>query len=241
MGKASEILDRARRLIQDETSVRWPLPELCMWLNDGQREIALQKPSASSDNRVLQLVEGTYQPLPADAITLLRVVRNVREMIGSKRVGGASISVVARAMLDATNPDWHDPLRTRFKKDVRHVVFDEEDTRSFYVYPGNTGAGMVEAVICREPAAVAPRPGVDPEELAAYDVATALDGVYANALLDYVCYRAYAKDAQYVGNTNRAALHYQQFANSVGIKLNAEALNSPNLSAGIKATGTGAA
>ncbi|MED5545698.1 MAG: DUF6682 family protein [Pseudomonadota bacterium] len=237
--QASEILDRARRLIQDETSVRWPLVELCMWLNDGQREIALQKPSASSDNRVLELLEGTYQPLPADAITLLRVVRNIRSIDGDKRTGGSTISVVARDMLDAQMTDWHDSRAVRFRKDVRHVVFDEEDTRSFYVYPGNDGNGLIEAVICVEPAPIVAQ-GDDPEELDAYAVATSLPAIYANALLDYVCYRAYAKDAQYVGNTNRAALHYQQFANSIGIKLNAEALNSPNLSAGIRATGTGA-
>jgi hypothetical protein len=238
--KASEILDRARRLVMDETSVRWPLAELCMWLNDGQREIALQKPSASSDNRVVALVAGTYQTIPAGAITLLRLVRNIKAVAGSVRTGGSSISVVARALLDAQNRDWHDGTITPFRKDVRHVIFDEEDTRSFYVYPGNDGTGQVEAVLSIDPAPIVIAGGASATLLASYAIDISLPAIYANALLDYVCYRAYAKDAQYVGNTNRAALHFQQFANSIGIKFNQEALNSPNISAGIRATGSGA-
>lgn len=230
MALASEVLDRARRLIQDETSVRWPLVELVMWLDDGQREVALQKPSAASANRVVTLQAGTLQSIPDDAIALLRIVRNIQSVNGDARVGGSVIRICARDILDATNRNWHDNRDVRFSQTVKHYVYDEEDTRSFYVYPGNDGTGLVEAIVALDPVRIEPVRGIDVEDLAAYEVALTLPGIYANALVDYVCYRAFAKDAQFAGSTQRAALHFQQFANAIGIKYNQEALSSPNKS-----------
>lgn len=236
--KAAEIMTRVRRLAQDETSVRWPLAELCMWINDGMREIVLQKPSALSKNQVVNLQLGTYQVIPADAITLLRAIRNIKTLVGDVRTGGTAVTMVARAVLDAQQRDWHDTTILPFKKEVRHVIFDEEDTRSFYVYPGNDGTGKLEAVFSMEPPPIVIAGGAEAEALASYDIDVPLSAVYVNALVDYVLYRAYGKDAAFAGNTQRAALHYQQFANSIGVKVNVEMFNSPNLSAGIKATGT---
>lgn len=244
MAKASDIFDRVQRLILDETNVRWPLPELCDWLNDAQREIALQKPSASSENRVLALVAGTWQQLPADALSLLRVVRNIKAVgaaPGLARTGGGAIRITSRDVLDAQQRDWHDGDVIRFTKTAKHYIYDEQDQRSFYVYPGNDGTGKVEAVLSVVPAPIAIADGADPAELTSYDIDLSLPDIYISALVDFICYRAYAKDAAYAGNSQRAALHYQQFANSLGIKVNQEALTSPNASAGIKDSASGAA
>ena len=151
---ASDILTRVQRIVLDETSVRWPLAELLLWLNDGQREIALQKPSSFSSNRVISLVAGTYQAIPDDAITLLRVIRNIRSNVGGVRLGGSAITMVARSILDTQNRNWHDSTKVRQKKEVQHVAFDEADTRSFYVYPGNDGTGLLEMVFSIEPAEI---------------------------------------------------------------------------------------
>jgi hypothetical protein len=111
---------------------------------------------------------------------------------------------------------------------VKHYVYDEEDTRSFYVYPGNDGTGLVEAVLSLDPVKIERLRGGVAEDLESYAVELTLPGIYINALVDYVCYKAYAKDALVAGAAQRAALHYQQFANAVGIKVNQEALKSPN-------------
>lgn len=240
---ASEIMNRAQRLVQDETSVRWPLVELCIWLNDAQREIVLQKPSALSANRVLNLQLGTWQKLPDDALSLLRIVRNITSVNveTGARVGGRAIRIVARDILDSQQVDWHSGDSIHFSAVVKHYVYDEEDTQNFYVYPGNNGTGKVEAVLSVEPSPIAIALEDEAEALDSYDIELALPAIYANALTDYVCYRVYSKDAQYTGNMQRAAAHYQQFANSLGIKYNQEMLNSPNADAGIKAGPRGAA
>lgn len=238
---ASEIFLRASTLFLDETNVRWTLPELCMWLNDAQREIVLQKPSASSINRVIELQAGTYQKIPEDALSLLRIVRNISSVgLNDQRVGGAAIRIVSRDILDGQQRDWHSGTEVPFATIVKHYVYDEEDQRSFYVYPGNSGNGRVEAVLSIVPAAIEIDEGDNPAERASYDKPIALPDIYASAIVDFVCYRAYAKDAEYAGNAQRAALHYQQFANSLGIKFNQELLNSPNRGPGIKAMPSGA-
>ncbi|CAM8654997.1 DUF6682 family protein [Sphingobium cupriresistens] len=237
--KAYEIMDRAQRLIQDATNVRWPLVELLIWLNDAQREIVLQKPSALSVSRVLALQTGTWQKLPDDALSLLKIIRNVTAVSGEgARTGGRAIRIISRDILDSQQPDWHTSDSTHFSAIVKHYIYDEEDTKSFYVFPGNAGTGKVEAVLSVEPSPIVIAEDDEPESIESYDIEIGLPAIYGNAILDYVCYRCYSKDAQYTGNMQRAVAHYQQFANSLGIKVNQEALNSPNADAGIKTAPT---
>lgn len=56
-----------------------------------------------------------------------------------------------------------------------------------------------------------------------------LDDIYANALLDYILYRAYSKDADYAGNAQRAIAAYEAFLRSIGKLDTRERLNNPYL------------
>lgn len=230
---ASDLFDRAQRIMLDETGVRWPLPELCMWLNDAQREVVLQKPNALSRTVVMQLEQGTYQALPGGYLKLLRVVRNITAETPFRQ-GGRAVRIVSREILDTQSPSWHDGSVTPFKRAVKHVCFDEQDQRAFYVYPGNDGTGAVELVVSVLPAVV--KATGDELEIDSYRVPLDLPEVYTNALLDFILYRAYAKDAQFAGSAERAVLHYQQFANSLGMKVQLDAQLSPNNPAQVQAS-----
>lgn len=225
--QASEVLDRAQRMILDETGVRWPLRELLLWINDAQREIVLLKPGAFSKNIVLALAVGSHQAVPLAYTGLLRVVRNITSGVDVvPRVSGRSIRMVSREILDHQTPDWHSGTK---KQEVKHFTYDELDPMSFYVYPPNDGTGKVEAVLPAIPPAIAIAVGADQDLLAAYAVDLPLNDLYFNPTLDYVLYRAYSKDASFAGNAQRAAAHYAQFANSIGVSIrNAAALN-PNV------------
>jgi len=220
---AREVLERARRVLNDEDSVRWTLDELRVWLNDGMREVVLQKPEASSKTFAHTLVEGTLQTLPSAYHYLLRVRRNLKT---DARSSGAAITVIDRDILDAQMSDWHDSVYVPFEKTVRHVVFDEADPRSFYVYPGNDGTGRVELVASQLPADVLASP--TPDNIATYTTVLALPDIYRGALVDYVCYRAFIKDAQFSANAARGATHYQAFANAVGFKIANDMAKNPN-------------
>jgi hypothetical protein len=54
-----------------------------------------------------------------------------------------------------------------------------------------------------------------------------LDDVYSNCLLDYVLYRSYQKDSEFAGNAQRAMMHYQSFANALGVKTQADGATTP--------------
>jgi hypothetical protein len=213
---ASAIVDKAEIILQDTTNVRWAADELLGWLNDGQRDIALIKPDASVKTVAVQLVTGTKQTLGSgttgDAIMLLKVIRN---MGTSGTTPGNAIRVVSGEILDAQRPAWH--TETAVPTAV-HFVYDPNNPKQFYVYPPNTGTGYVEVMYSATPASVA--------TLAS---AITVDDVFANALLDYVLYRAYSKDVEYTGNADRAVKHFMAFQASLGTNTANLATHNPNL------------
>lgn len=215
---ASDILSRASRIVLDETHVRWPLAELRLWLNDGLREISLVKPTAISASVIFSLTAGTYQKLPSNYTGILRVTRNLKTTTASPRDGGRAVRVVDRVIMDSQLPDWHDTTKTTAAKAVKNVVFEMADPTAFYVYPPNDGTGIVEAVVSKVPTQIA-APSGDQEDIANYNTALDILDVYANALVDYVLYRAYSKDANFAGNAQRAVAHYTQMANALGVSL----------------------
>lgn len=222
---AKDLVERARTIIQDETEVRWPDEELLDWLNDGQREIVLFRPDASTVNENLQLVAGSKQTLAASHIRLMTVVRNMG--IDGATVGRA-IRPVAREVLDASRPDWHS---ANPNAEVKHAIYDYRDPKTFYVFPPQpTGAGAqnyVELVASTAPADCT----INGVGGGLTDSTISLDDVYANALIDYQLYRAYLKDAQYAGNANRATAHYNAFLQSLGIKTRVDLTTDPNVNA----------
>lgn len=206
---AQSILDAAVIILQDKTGVRWPAGELLPWLNDGQRELVVHKPSAYSINEAVALVLGTRQRIPATGIQLLDVVCN----ISGGQVRGDAVTLINREILDAQVRGWHrkDPV-----DEVKHYVYKIDDPKTFYVYPPADGLGALEIVYSAAP----------PEVAAAQVIA--VDDIWKQALIDYVLYRAYSKDAEYAGNDGRAVKHFQAFMFAVTGRTNAELAKDPN-------------
>ena len=59
--------------------------------------------------------------------------------------------------------------------------------------------------------------------------------IYANALLDYILYRAYSKDSEYAGNAQRAQSHYGAFVNTMGVEIKATVAAAPQIKPGTAA------
>lgn len=223
---ASSTISRAQIIVQDTTGVRWPFAELLDWLSDGQREVAIYKPSATAVNTVLMLQQGTLQNIGSGGLSLLRVVRNLKTPVTEPRVGARATRVVEREVLDAQHPSWHDPAVFVYTKEVKHFSFDDTDPTNFYVFPGNDGTGAVEAVVSQSPTDLVAMGDVN--LLASYAVPIKIPDIYANALLDYVLFRAYSKDSEYAGNGERSNNHYQLFMASVVAKAQNEGAVNPN-------------
>lgn len=225
---AKDVMHRANTVLQDAGAVRWPATELLLWLNDAVREVALQKPNAVAETAELSLSAGTWQQIPADCISLIRVVRNLANVEADPggRTGGKAITPVVREILDAQMPGWQDPNVLPSGSQVIHVVQDMMDPRSYYVVPGNDGTGVIEAIVARMPTEIA-EPG-NPLDIDSYTANVDLPDIYRNALVDYVLYRAFSKDMNLAGNGQRAQAHYQQFATAIGLKLQTEGVTTVN-------------
>jgi hypothetical protein len=203
--KVVDILDRASIILQDNTNVRFPNAELLKFFNDAQREVVLHRPDANMVNTTMDMADGSKQALPADALRLVDVVRNNN---------GRAVTQVDRRILDETLPNWHETVAGTNK--IEHYIYDPADPKNFYVYPkGASGVHSLDIVYSSS----------TPDIL--IDAVISIDDVYANCLLDYVLYRSYQKDSEFAGNAQRAMMHYQSFANALGIKTQADSAISP--------------
>lgn len=212
------VVNRVQAVIQDTTGVRWPAAtELVLWVNDAQREIALLKPDATATNETVTLVTGTKQSIPLGGNRLLQVVRNMSAASGG--TGKRSVRLVGRTVLDGQSPSWHDPTVTgdaAHTTVVKHYVYDEANPRNYYVYPGVAGGAYLEIVYSANPVTVSLTDNLS------------IPDIFANAIMNYVLYMAYMKDAEYAGNQQRASSHYGLFTASVTGKAQIDLVTTPN-------------
>ena len=204
---ARSIIQRVVETLQDPTSIRWPVPELVRYLNDGQREIKLHRPDSVRKTGDIPLVAGSRQTLPNDADKLIEIWHNK----ASKR----AVQMVDRRILDDQTPGWH---ALGGVAEILHYTYDPRVPTEFFVYPpANTGATLVGAY------SVNPTDIAEPANGSLYTaVATTAIQVIdslGNCLQDYILYRAFSKDSEYAGNGARAQAHYVSFANALGIEL----------------------
>lgn len=204
------VLNRVAVILQDPTNIRWPQAELLDWLNDGQREIALYKPNAFVKNVATKLVAGSKQALPADGVSLLDVVRN---MGTSGTSPGNAIRAVSREILDSQIPGWHAATASSTTK---HYTYTLLDPKTFYVYPPADGNGYADIVYVASPTD------------ATLAGTITLDDIYVTALVNYVLFRAYSKDAEFAANGALAEKYYAQFQAILQGKVSSEMGSNPN-------------
>jgi len=206
---AQRIIDRANLILQDIDNTRWSQSELLGWLNEAQLMIINLQPSAHSEYRELTLVAGTKQSLPEDNIRLLDIVRNLDGIYNS------SIRVVSRLDLDTQVPFWHTHKPSHI---VQHYMYDITEPDVFYVYPpipeevlDQNGdplphtVGKIDSLLA-----------VVPPDMEDVQGTITLKDIYVPALVDYVVYRAYSKDAESSANQNLKQMYYEQFLSALG-------------------------
>lgn len=134
--------------------------------------------------------------------------------------GGRAIRIVDFDILNTQEPDWNDPTVTgdaTHGTTVKHYVFDQDDPRKYYVYPGVAGSAYVEIVYSKSP-----------DDFSSTSSTLDIDDIFANAVIDFVLFKAYLKDSEYAGNVQRSSQHYQLFVNSLGSGTQAQNLINPN-------------
>jgi len=206
---AQSIVHRVVDILQDTTSVRWPVSELVRYLNDGQREVVLYRPDATIKSATVECVAGAKQSLPTDGAKLIDVIRNSASSGTIK-----AVRMVAREVLDAQIPNWYGLTG---ELDVVHFTYDPRDPKTFFVYPPALTTTRVDITYSAFPSDVS-----EPAAGSTYDDVSGnldLPDIYGNVVTDYILYRAYSKDSEYAGNAQRAQAHYGAFANALNIEV----------------------
>ena len=219
---AAKILARVNNILQNTGSIRWSSSEQLEYLSDGQREIAMIRPSATATHANIQLATGTEQSIPADGLRLFSVNRN---MSGTavNATGARAISKVNLDVINSEEPSWHDSTVTGKAAHgtvVKHYMFDDRDPRKFFVYPGVSGNAFIEVVYSKNPTSIS----------AATDLIQ-VDDIFANPLMDFVTYKAYLKDAEAGGGLQKATAYFNAFQASLGTGFAQQESNAPQAEA----------
>lgn len=232
---AQSIIQRATDILQDQTSVRWPVNELIRWLNDAQRAIVKVRPDAMNTTTTMTLSAGSRQdldsttanaagnaalsPLPAK---LIEITRNM----ATTSTKGA-VRLVPRQILDAQTPGWHNLTGS---VNILHYMFDPRDPKTFYVYPPATALAQLEVMYAAYPTDIATV--ADGSLFGAVTGNVSLPDIYGDDLLNYVMAKAYLKDSEYAGNAERAMTYMGMLKESLGAEIAATVAVQPQLRPG---------
>jgi hypothetical protein len=211
---AQQILTRCNRILQDN-GIRWPDAEMIDWLNDAMRYVVFQRPDANMKSGTFTCAAGTRQVLTKSvggfptALRLRSVVRNVSST--NKR----AIKLVTQSVLDNEHPNWHSEAA---EADIQLYVFDPLLPKEFLVYPPAADTNTIEVVY-----------SAAPTEVTSDTLSSTidLDDTYISIVVDLILARAYAKDAEYAANAQRAQVHQALADQAMGLSIQSAAASSP--------------
>lgn len=190
----SGVIERAKTILNDYGARFFTEDKLWVWLLDGQREIALQVPEATSVTAPLELAPGVTQAIPATSHCLIDVPRNVT---------GEAIRPAARALFDEMRPGWATEEGALV---IKHFIYDpERDKKTFEVWPPAAAGAAVECISSAMP---------DDSSMASN--LFAVDSRHANGLTDYVVFRALNKLTGNPQFLTHAKNHFDLFMYSCG-------------------------
>lgn len=206
------IIERAKRVLQEVTAdgVRWTNSELIGWLNEAYIAVAVARPDSATVTDRVPLVEGARQRIPADGLRLVEVLASGK---------GGAVKPTTRRTLATLRPAWQaePPAEPEF------YLFDDLQPTEFWLYPPAAAGDELLVSYARAPVQ---HDAANPT--GAWSQPVSVSDRYATALLDFVLYRAFAKDAETAANLGRSQTHYQAFSLAVGQKGQGDAMISPN-------------
>lgn len=209
--KCQRLIDDARQELNDPREARWSNDDLLAYLNDALLALIQVRPDASMTTASLLLVQGTEQSLPAGALRLVKVSRNLG---ADGTTPGRAVQVGDRQAIDAIDPNWHQTSGAT----VLEYFYDPIVPRRFAVYPAVPASPKVyvEATYSALPAVV------DEPEAADLPV----DDSYAPALREWMLYRAWGGDDESSPNYAQARDRRGSFYEALGMKAQSDSAAS---------------
>ena len=200
---ANDYITDAAELYGDTDYDRVSSDKWIRYLNASIRALILVRPDAGAQTDNIQLVAGVLQSLPATALRMLDITRNMG-VDGS--TPGKIITPVDRKHLDYSNLLW--PAATG-DTEIDNFSYDKENPRIFYVTPpvATTPAVYVEMQVSQLPTAVTVT-GSDP----------GVNDVFFEPIVQYMLYKAFSTDDEGV-EFQKALSYMQNFFNLLQVEM----------------------
>jgi hypothetical protein len=200
------IIDDVQIDLQDTAGATWDDADMVRYINQALRQLALARPDAFSETKVVTLAAGTKQAVPAGDYMLLDCVRN---MGADGATPGYPITWASREDLDAFRT-WH---KGSGKSYVEHYHYDPKvDRLVYYVYPfkKSTSTVQIEIVVSASYTKVT-------TANQATDLDHPLDDRYEQPIKDWMMRCAYLKETS-VASTQKAKEFQMSFYTALGLK-----------------------
>lgn len=183
-------ISTARGILNDPDVIRYSAPDLLQYANDAIDVLVPLLPQLFYADHEHTCTAGAEQVLPFDTARALVEVQRIK--------AGGVVLPGDRATLDAFDPAW----RTGTAGPALNWMAVNDDPIRFLVYPPAAAGQILNTVIVRVP----------DEYTGAQD--TGLPAVLADAISDYIVYRAESRDDEHV-NSARAAQFQASFVAKV--------------------------
>lgn len=219
--KVVELLAKAAVLLSDDDFVRWTPLQLQGWLNDAYRETVILRPDSNMLVGEFVCVAGPRQKITTSFSTASRLVECVRNIAAESNK--SRVKLASRSSVDGVRPNWYAETQT---VNIELYVFDPRTPTEFLLYPPAASTARLEVIYAAVPAPHTLTDGQLTSSATAEVIR--IDDMFANALLDYVLYRAYATDTE-ASSVNKATAYYQAFVGGLGIKGQSETASQPGV------------
>ena len=192
----AQVIALVKYELNDEDATRWTTDELVAWISEAQRAVAAIRPVSNAVLVAVSLVPGAKQAIPTNGFVFLSATCNT----ASDGTPTSAVRRVDRELLDVHSPDWYAETAT---STVLTYSADSTMPTRFWVYPPSNGSGYLEILY-----------GVMPENVTPFGN-IALPSKYVSALVNYVLYRCFMKDAEFAGNAELSVGYYKAFSDAV--------------------------
>lgn len=216
----AQIMGRFNEVTQDDPPKRWPIPVRVDWVNEAYKQIVVILADATATSAVRPLAPGVRQRLTDPASINLPNAYRMMDCVANAT--GQAVRRIPAAVMDGLVPDWR---RSPSSLRIEHWMFDDRNPLEFLVFP--PAAAGAECLILYS---AMPEAHAIPDAPALPDLTETLriPDIYTPAVLDYLLYRAYLKDADDQSNFTRATTFYQGFTQGLTGKVQADQINSPS-------------
>ncbi|WP_419831898.1 DUF6682 family protein [Endozoicomonas atrinae] len=205
--KVTEIIQRVRDLLQDNTAVpRWTNANLLDAYNEALLAVVQNRPDVNSQLLPFTCQAQAVQSLPPGTYRLLDIVDNPST--------GRTVIATTRSSLDSLLPNW----TTANGENVEQYVYDQKSPSVFYVYPVPPADHPLNLLVSQAPARIA---------ITDFDTDTqlfSLDELWINPVINYMLFRAFSMDMETEANMQQAQSYLAMFANDLGLKWNVDQL-----------------